>query len=257
MRIPNPDPDIVARPPDPPHPPVLAAHPVGVEPPDRFPGPAITRRRHRDRLTQSGFRQRGNGHPDADLQDRSRTVLPRVPADDHGRRKSDDDLRQAIALFRYGVIADPVRLPVGPPGTGATMRAKAEQSYAIPGSNRTRVAAATMRGWIADYRRGGFEALSPKPRTDRGKPRRLPAEIAERPIALKTGNPGWSVRIVIEAARREGVDHPLAPSSARRRPGSRTPPPCSSGSGPLVCCFRPAKNGTVDEFRVGRRRRGR
>ena len=204
MRIPNPDPDIVARPPDPPHPPVLAAHPVGVEPPDRFPGLAITRPRHRDRLAQSGFRQRGNGHPDADPQDRSRTVLPRVPADDHGRRKSDDDLRQAIALFRYGVIADPVHLPVGTPGTVATMRAKAERSYAIPGSNRTRVAAETMRGWIADYRRGGFEALYPKPRTDRGKSRRLPAEIAERPIALKTANPGWSVRIV----RAEAWDRP-------------------------------------------------
>ena len=69
-----------------------------------------------------------------------------------------------------------------------------------------------MRGWIADYRRGGFDALYPKPRTDRGKPRRLPAEVAERLIALKTGNPGWSVRIVIEAAHREGIDHPLAPS---------------------------------------------
>ena len=142
---------------------------------------------------------------------------PESPTDeDRDMKQSDDDLRQAIALFRYGVIADLVHLPVGTPGTGATMRAKAERSYAIPGSNRTRVAAETMRGWIADYRRGGFEALYPKPRTDRGKPRRLPAEIAERLIALKAGNPGWSVRIVIEAARREGVDHPLAPSTVHR-----------------------------------------
>jgi len=129
---------------------------------------------------------------------------------------SDDDLRQAIALFRYGVIADLVHLPVGTPGTGAMMRAKAERSYAIPGTTRTRVAAETMRGWITDYRRGGFEALYPKPRTDRGKPRRLPAEVAERLIALKTGNPGWSVRMIIEAAHREGIDHPLASSTVHR-----------------------------------------
>ena len=136
--------------------------------------------------------------------------------EDRDMKEPDDDLRQAIALFRYGVIADLAHLPVGTPGTGATMRAKAGQSYAIPGSNRTRVAAETMRGWTADYRRGGFEALYPKPRTDRGKPRRLPAEIAERLIALKTGNPGWSVRIVIEAAHGEGIDHPLAPSTVHR-----------------------------------------
>ncbi len=28
----------------------------------------------------------------------------------------DDDLRQTVALFRYGVIADLVHLPVGTPG---------------------------------------------------------------------------------------------------------------------------------------------
>ena len=131
-------------------------------------------------------------------------------------KEPDDDLGQAIALFRYGVIADLVHLPVGTPGTGATMRAKAERSYAIPGSTRTRVAAETMRGWIADYRRGGFDALYPKPRTDRGKPRRLPPEVAERLIALKTENPGWSVRLVIEAAHREGIDRPLASSTVHR-----------------------------------------
>ena len=37
----------------------------------------------------------------------------------------EDDLHQQIALFRYGVIADLVHLPVGTPGTGAMMRAKA------------------------------------------------------------------------------------------------------------------------------------
>lgn len=59
-----------------------------------------------------------------------------------------DDLRQAIALFRYGVIADLVHLPVGTQGTGALLRAKAERTYVIPGSRRTRVAAETMRHWI-------------------------------------------------------------------------------------------------------------
>ena len=128
----------------------------------------------------------------------------------------DDDLRQQIALFRYGLIADLAHLPVGTPGTGATMRAKAEKTYTIPGTTRTRVAAETMRHWINDYRRGGFEALYPKPRTDRGKPRRLPAEVAERLITLKTENDALSVRAIIQKAQEEGIDHPLASSTVHR-----------------------------------------
>ncbi len=67
-----------------------------------------------------------------------------------------------------------------------------------------------MRGWIADYRRGGFDALYPKPRTDRGKPRRLPPEVAERLITLKTENDALSVRAIIQKAQEGSMDHPLA-----------------------------------------------
>ena len=136
--------------------------------------------------------------------------------EDRTVNNSDDDLRQAIALFRYGVIADLVHLPLGTPGIGDKLRDKASQPYTIPGSERTHVAAETIRGWIRLYRYGGFEALYPKPRTDRGQPRRLPPEVAERLIALKVDNPAWSVRAVIKAAHEGGVDHPLAPSTVHR-----------------------------------------
>ena len=128
----------------------------------------------------------------------------------------DDDLRQQIALFRYTLIADLAHLPVGTPGTGAMMRAKAEKTYTIPGTTRTRVAAETMRHWINDYRRGGFEALYPKPRTDRGKPRRLPPEVAERLITLKTENEALSVKAIIQKARRRGsiITSPRRPCTA-------------------------------------------
>ena len=129
---------------------------------------------------------------------------------------SHDDLRQEIALFRYGVIADLVHLPLGAPGTGALMHAKAELSYTIPGTDRTRVAANTIRGWLKLYRRGGFDALYPRPRTDRGQPRRLAPEVAERLIALKTGNRARSVRAIIGMARDEGIEDPLAPSTVHR-----------------------------------------
>ena len=130
----------------------------------------------------------------------------------------DDDLRQAVALFRYGLVADLVNLPPGTPGVGARLRAKAERDYDIPGTNRTRVAAETIRDWIRLYRRGGFEALHPRPRADRGQPRRLAAEVAELLISVKAANPAFSVRAVIDEARQRGVpdDVRLAPSTVHR-----------------------------------------
>ena len=127
---------------------------------------------------------------------------------------SDDELRQATALFRYGVVADLVHLPVGTPGLIARMRDKAAQTYAIPGTTRTRVAANTIRDWIKLYRDGGFEALYPKPRADRGQPRRMPPEVATRLIALKLANPTWSVRTVIRDARDAGIDYEDTPAEA-------------------------------------------
>jgi len=47
------------------------------------------------------------------------------------------------------------------------------------------VAAETIRDWLKRYRRGGFEALLPKPRADRGQSRRLPAAVVEALLAAK------------------------------------------------------------------------
>ena len=130
----------------------------------------------------------------------------------------DNDTRQAVALFRYGLIADLVNLPPGMPGTGARLRAKARQDYVIPGTTRTRIAAETMRHWLYDYRKGGFDALYPKNRGDRGRARRMPPEIAELLISIKEDNPALSVRAVIDAARKRDLpaDVHLAPSTVHR-----------------------------------------
>ena len=117
---------------------------------------------------------------------------------------ADEQLLREVALFRYGLIADLIHLPPGTPGIGEKLRAKAEQQYTIPGTLRTRVAAETMRDWLLHYRRGGFDALYPRTRADRGRPRRLPPEVAELLISIKTEHPSWSVRKVIGGAIASG-----------------------------------------------------
>ena len=129
------------------------------------------------------------------------------------------DLQHDIALFRYGVIAELVQWPKDAKGLYEAIQGKAERDFTIPGSTRTRVAAETIRDWLKAYRRGGFEALLPKPRADRGQVRRLPASVVEALLATKEGNPKLSVQLVIRAVRQRPEvppDLPLPPSTVHR-----------------------------------------
>jgi hypothetical protein len=53
-----------------------------------------------------------------------------------------------VALFRYGVIADLLHLPVGDRSLHARLREKATREYDIPGTTRRHVAAETLRDWL-------------------------------------------------------------------------------------------------------------
>jgi len=114
---------------------------------------------------------------------------------------TDPNRRQAIALFRYGLIADLVHLSPASKGLYARLRDKATQTYTIPGTQRTRVAAETLRDWLKHYRRGGFDALLPKPRTDRGQSRSLPQAVADALLAFKEDQPELSIPQLIRLAR--------------------------------------------------------
>ncbi len=129
------------------------------------------------------------------------------------------DHRHAVALFRYGLIADLAQLPPGSKGLYALIDQKAEREYTIPGTTRTRVAPETLRDWLKRYRRGGFDALLPKPRADRGRPRALPAAVADALLGIKEGNPALSVQLVIREARElpeVPPELPLPPATVHR-----------------------------------------
>jgi putative transposase len=129
------------------------------------------------------------------------------------------DLPHQVALFRYGLIAEFVRQPPGTPGLYQRLEAIAAEEHPIPGTSRTRVAAETLRHWIKCYRDGGFDALLPKRRADRGTARALSAAISEALLAIKEDNPKLSVRLVIHQAKACGLvpeDHHLPPSTVHR-----------------------------------------
>lgn len=129
----------------------------------------------------------------------------------------DDKAREQMALFRYGLIADLIHREEGEKGLYPLLRAKAEKVYEIPGSRRSRVAAETVRDWLSAYRRGGFEALRPKPRRDQGQARAIPQEIADMLCVLKDDEPALSVGALIEQVKATtGNDLHLAPSTVHR-----------------------------------------
>jgi putative transposase len=96
---------------------------------------------------------------------------------------------EKIALFRYGLIAPLVLEPL--PRGELTRRAQeiATRHYEIPGSQRTAVTVDTLLDWALRYRRGGFEALAPKPRQDRGQSRAITPQLADLIERLKRENP--------------------------------------------------------------------
>jgi putative transposase len=108
-------------------------------------------------------------------------------------------------------------------GLYARLEEKAARDYTIPGSSRTRVAEETIRDWLKAYRQGGFDALLPKPRADRGQVRKLPAAVAEALLATKEGNPALSVQLVIREAR-NCPRCPRAAAAALHRAPAAGPP---------------------------------
>lgn len=116
-------------------------------------------------------------------------------------KKDDNELKEQVALFRYGLISDIVCLEPGTKGIYAQIKDKAARHYTIPGSRRDRIEAETFRDWIKKYRKDGFDALFPKTRTDKGQSRTLTTEIEDDLVEIKENNLEFSVVQVIKKAK--------------------------------------------------------
>jgi putative transposase len=114
-----------------------------------------------------------------------------------------DPKQQAVALFRYSVIADLAQLPLHHRGLYKLLTEKAERDYNIPGTLRRRVAAETIRGWLRAYRRGGFDALVPKERADTGSTRAIPPQVVDLLCQLKDDEPALTIPLLIRRVREQ------------------------------------------------------
>src|SRR5713101_4106389 len=131
---------------------------------------------------------------------------------------SMDAKAEKLALFRYGVIASLVieTLPRGE----LTRRAQeiAARHYDIPDSKRTSVSVDTLLDWAGRYRQGGFEALAPKPRQDRGQSRAVTPQLASLIERLKREKPHRTgTTLLRELALSAGQDVPALSASTLYR----------------------------------------
>ncbi len=83
----------------------------------------------------------------------------------------EKDIREAIALKRYQIISPVLAEPSRE--QNEYFRKQAQQAHDFPRYGLRKFSVSTFKSWLKKYRKGGFEALKPKNRSDCGRPRRL------------------------------------------------------------------------------------
>jgi len=109
----------------------------------------------------------------------------------------DEQQRQAIANFRYGLIAPLVSRQLEAGEQMTLMRDIVSHVYTYPDGAMRKLSLRTLERYIAAYRSGGWEALLPSVRADKLQSREIPEDVLNKAIALKQEQPGRSVRQII------------------------------------------------------------
>lgn len=117
----------------------------------------------------------------------------------------DEDRRREVGLFRYALIRDAADRAISKAERGRLVRALAAGEHVGPDGRPVRVARSTLDDWVRAYRRGGFEALVPRPRVVAP---RTPAEALELAFRLKRERPERTAAQVRQIMRAAGGSVP-------------------------------------------------
>ena len=130
----------------------------------------------------------------------------------------NEDHRREIGLFRYVLVRDAADVALSKAERGRLVRAICEREHVGPDGRLVRVARGTLDRWIREYRRGGFQALVPRPRVVAP---RTPAEVLKLAFALKRERPERTAAQVREIMLTASGDEPVCRGSERCRRISR------------------------------------
>ena len=117
--------------------------------------------------------------------------------------KHDD--KQAIALWRLGVLGPLMSARLEHGDRRRYIDEAAARTHERPDGRRVQLSARTIEIWYYAYRRGGFDALYPGDRKDRGRSRAISTEVAQLILRVKRERPRRSIRRIIRILERAHV----------------------------------------------------
>ena len=92
--------------------------------------------------------------------------------------------KNAIALFKYGIIAPLINDTISCKSKEDFFREAASKKYILPNGKTTVVTNGTIKKWYLDYCKYGFDILKPKSRNDAGVSRKIPIDCIDKIYAL-------------------------------------------------------------------------
>ena len=117
--------------------------------------------------------------------------------------KHDD--KRAIALWRLSVLGPLISARLEYGDRRRYFDEAASRLHQRPDGRHVRLSARTIEAWFYAYQGGGFAALHPGDREDRGKSRAIRAEVAETILRAKREKPRRSIRRIIKMLERARI----------------------------------------------------
>ncbi len=121
--------------------------------------------------------------------------------------KEKEQLKNDIALFRYGLIAPVVTNTFTEKSKMDYFRTAASKNYTFQGKE-LKVTADTLKHWYLKYKKDGYEALKPKTRTDFHSSRKLTEETQKEIVELKAKYPHISGTLIYQKLSDSGFINP-------------------------------------------------
>jgi transposase InsO family protein len=113
--------------------------------------------------------------------------------------------REAVALFRYGLIAPILNNHCD---RKAYLQEICAQKHTVPYYGLKEFSISTVERWLSEYRKWGFEELKPRSRADKGHTKALSAEEQDAVLELRRKNMHLSTTSFYELCVQRGVFEP-------------------------------------------------
>ena len=110
--------------------------------------------------------------------------------------------KRAFALWRLGVLGPLMSARLDHGDRSAYFKEAAARTHQHPDGRSIKLSVRTIESWYYAYKRGGFDALHPRPRSDCATSRAIRPEVAEMVVRAKREKPRRSIRRIIRMLER-------------------------------------------------------